>query len=320
MIDVLYLGITGRRPAPRGRLLESASASPAPSCSPCSRSRTLASAMRVPARRRMGRRDLGCRSAPSPSLGATASSPLTIASWAAIFSAASLPTSSRQGRPSERSSSASGSARSPGPTLSAGLALARSRVGPRFLTAVDVVAMTVLLGFAALLGYRTIADPAEHSLAATIGYPYRLRSGRSAVFAHLHHRVTRLPVVVEPDLDLPAATPIGARDDARLSPRSQSGRRRLPGRRPVRRRGRSRPGHGLPRSGNEVPRTERVHGGSPRRAPRRRRSWRSRRLPSPTAIRASPAAGTGALRRAGPGRRGRPGRRDHDSGGKRVVA
>jgi hypothetical protein len=45
--------------------------------------------------------------------------------------------------------------------LSAGLALARRRVGPRFLTAVEVIAATILLGFAALLGYRTVADPTE---------------------------------------------------------------------------------------------------------------------------------------------------------------
>lgn len=41
--------------------------------------------------------------------------------------------------------------------LSGGLALARRRVGPRLLAAVDAISGAAILGFAGLLGWRTIA-------------------------------------------------------------------------------------------------------------------------------------------------------------------
>jgi putative LysE/RhtB family amino acid efflux pump len=95
-------------------------------------------------------------------LAATASNPLTIATWAAIFAAAS--TASLGG--------ADGSA-GPAALLLAGVAcgtltaftalsslvaLVRTRFGPRLLAVVDGVAGAGLLGFAGLLGWRTVHD------------------------------------------------------------------------------------------------------------------------------------------------------------------
>jgi threonine/homoserine/homoserine lactone efflux protein len=95
------------------------------------------------------------------SLGATASNPLTIASWAAVFSAAStadlVDTTPR----------AAVLVLGVGlgtltwfTLLSAVLALGRRRMGPRTLTVVDVVSGSALLGFAGLLAYRTLQSEA----------------------------------------------------------------------------------------------------------------------------------------------------------------
>lgn len=91
------------------------------------------------------------------SVAATASNPLTIASWAAIFSAAST---------AEIVDSAPlALAMLVGVglgslawflVLSGGLALARRRVGPRLLRVVEGVSGAGLLVFAGLLGYRTL--------------------------------------------------------------------------------------------------------------------------------------------------------------------
>jgi putative LysE/RhtB family amino acid efflux pump len=93
------------------------------------------------------------------SVAATASNPLTIASWAAIFSAASTA--------SLVDSAPSAAAMLSGVgigslawflALSGGLALARRRVGPGLLRVVEAVSGLGLLAFAGLLGYRTVAD------------------------------------------------------------------------------------------------------------------------------------------------------------------
>ena len=93
------------------------------------------------------------------SLAATASNPMTIASWAAIFTAASTA--------DLVSSGFTASALVVGVavgtftwflTLSVGLSLARRRVGPRLLVVVDAVSGAILVGFAALLAWRTVAD------------------------------------------------------------------------------------------------------------------------------------------------------------------
>jgi putative LysE/RhtB family amino acid efflux pump len=92
------------------------------------------------------------------SLGATASNPLTIASWGAIFAAAST------------ASVAGGSATALLVVgvglgsltwtclLACGVAVSRRWVGPRLLQAVDVGAGTAIAGFGGLLAYRTLND------------------------------------------------------------------------------------------------------------------------------------------------------------------
>jgi threonine/homoserine/homoserine lactone efflux protein len=91
------------------------------------------------------------------SLGATASNPLTIASWAAVFTAAS--TADLVGTAPRGAALVLGvgiGTLTWFTALSAGLSLGRRRAGPRVLQAVDVVSGTALLGFAGLLAYRTL--------------------------------------------------------------------------------------------------------------------------------------------------------------------
>jgi putative LysE/RhtB family amino acid efflux pump len=102
------------------------------------------------------------RRAFATALAATASNPLTIATWAAIFAAAS--TASLGGAGSSAGSAAlllggvaCGTFTAFG-VLSALAALARARFGPRLLAVVDGVAGAGLLGFAGLLGWRTAHD------------------------------------------------------------------------------------------------------------------------------------------------------------------
>ena len=95
-------------------------------------------------------------------VAATASNPLTIATWAAIFTAASA------AAVGDAATSADGAALMLGgvalgtltafTTLSALVALVRIRFGPRLLTTVDVVAGSGLLGFAGLLGWRAVHE------------------------------------------------------------------------------------------------------------------------------------------------------------------
>ncbi len=93
------------------------------------------------------------------SLAATASNPMTIASWAAIFTAAS--TADLVGSGFTASALIVGVALGTFSwflALSVGLALARRRVGPRLLVVVDAISGAILVGFAALLAWRTVAD------------------------------------------------------------------------------------------------------------------------------------------------------------------
>ena len=95
------------------------------------------------------------------SLAATASNPMTIASWAAVFTAASTANLVHSG-----SSAAALIAGVAAATftwfvvLSVSLSLGRHRVGPRLLRVVDGLSGLVLLGFAGLLAFRTIDDAA----------------------------------------------------------------------------------------------------------------------------------------------------------------
>ena len=88
-------------------------------------------------------------------VAATASNPLTIASWAAVFAAAST-------------AGAGGGAALPAGVglgsltmmtlLAGGVSVARRWVGTRLLRTVDGVAGAGVLGFGGLLAYRTLRD------------------------------------------------------------------------------------------------------------------------------------------------------------------
>jgi putative LysE/RhtB family amino acid efflux pump len=92
-------------------------------------------------------------------LGATASNPLTIVSWAAIFAAASVSGAARTG-PEVVALLAGvgvGSALWHA-VLTGGVALAGRRVGNRMLAAVDVIAGLGLVGFGGVLASRPLRD------------------------------------------------------------------------------------------------------------------------------------------------------------------
>jgi putative LysE/RhtB family amino acid efflux pump len=92
------------------------------------------------------------------SLGATASNPMTIAAWAAIFSAASTASVVGSSRAAALVLLAGVCAGSFAwfVTLSAGTAIGRRRLGPRLVGAIDAVSALALVGFAGLLGWRTL--------------------------------------------------------------------------------------------------------------------------------------------------------------------
>ena len=94
------------------------------------------------------------------SLGATASNPMTIVAWAAIFSAASTASVIGSSRAAALVLLAGVCAGSFAwfVTLSAGTALGRRRLGPRVVGAIDAVSALALVGFAGLLGWRTLRD------------------------------------------------------------------------------------------------------------------------------------------------------------------
>ena len=89
------------------------------------------------------------------SLGATASNPLTIASWAGIFAAASTGTSASPVLLVVGVGLGSATWMA---LLASGVAVARRAVGPRAIVAADLLAGLGLLGFAGVLGYRTATD------------------------------------------------------------------------------------------------------------------------------------------------------------------
>ncbi len=102
------------------------------------------------------------RRAFATAVAATASNPLTIATWAAIFTAAGA------AAVGDAAASAAGAAMLLGGVglgtltafslLSLLVALVRGRFGPRLLATADAVAGAGLLGFAGLLGWRTLDD------------------------------------------------------------------------------------------------------------------------------------------------------------------
>ena len=93
------------------------------------------------------------------SLGATASNPLTIASWAAAFSAASTAALADSGSTASALVVGVGTGTLSWFTfLSATVAVARRRVGPRLIASVDAISGAAILAFAGLLAWRTVAN------------------------------------------------------------------------------------------------------------------------------------------------------------------
>jgi threonine/homoserine/homoserine lactone efflux protein len=102
------------------------------------------------------------RRAFATAVAATASNPLTIATWAAIFSAASVAAVGDAATSTDEAALMLGGVALG--TLTAFTALSllvtsvRQRFGPRLLTTVDLVAGSGLLGFAGLLGWRAVHE------------------------------------------------------------------------------------------------------------------------------------------------------------------
>jgi putative LysE/RhtB family amino acid efflux pump len=91
-------------------------------------------------------------------LGATASNPLTIASWAAVFAAASTAGAADRGGSLLLMAGVGLGSLSWMTLLATGVASARRLIGDRLLRAVDVLAGAGLLAFAAALGARTLRE------------------------------------------------------------------------------------------------------------------------------------------------------------------
>ena len=118
--------------------------------------RTLVSAFRVRAGLEAAEEVASARKAFLTSLGATASNPLTIASWAAVFAAAS---SADVAEHSVLLVAGVGiGSLTWCSVLACVCAAARRFVGPRLLRAIDVGAGGAILGFGGLLAFRTLRD------------------------------------------------------------------------------------------------------------------------------------------------------------------
>jgi putative LysE/RhtB family amino acid efflux pump len=91
-------------------------------------------------------------------LGATASNPLTIASWAAVFAAASTAGAAHGAAVLTLLAGVGLGSLTWMTLLTGGVSLARRFVGDRLLRAVDGLAGAGLLGFGGLLAFRTLRD------------------------------------------------------------------------------------------------------------------------------------------------------------------
>jgi putative LysE/RhtB family amino acid efflux pump len=99
------------------------------------------------------------RRAFATALAATASNPLTIASWAAVFAAASTAGISSSTHSAVAFVAGVGIGSMAWVTLLAlGVAGARARVGPRLLKTLDAAAGTAIVGFGGLLAWRTLRE------------------------------------------------------------------------------------------------------------------------------------------------------------------
>ena len=93
------------------------------------------------------------------SLAATASNPLTIASWAAVFAAASTAGIASSADSAVAFVAGVGLGSMAWVTILAlGVAAARARVGPRVLKTLDAVAGTAIVGFGGLLAWGTLHE------------------------------------------------------------------------------------------------------------------------------------------------------------------
>jgi putative LysE/RhtB family amino acid efflux pump len=120
--------------------------------------RTLVSAFRVRLGGEVDEEVATPRKAFATALGATASNPLTIASWAAIFTAAGAAGAAHGGDVAVLLAGVGIGSMTWMALLASGVGVARRWVGDRALRAVDVIAGAGLLGFGGLLAYRTLND------------------------------------------------------------------------------------------------------------------------------------------------------------------
>jgi len=120
--------------------------------------RTLWSAFRIRLGGETGEELATPRRAFVVALGATASNPLTIASWAAIFTAAGAAGAAEGAGVAVLLAGVGLGSMTWMAILATGVSVTRRWVGDRALKAVDVIAGAGLLGFGGLLAYRTIDD------------------------------------------------------------------------------------------------------------------------------------------------------------------
>jgi putative LysE/RhtB family amino acid efflux pump len=120
--------------------------------------RTVFSAFRVRAGLEAADEVASPRRAFATSLAATASNPLTIASWAAVFAAASTAGAAHGAAVLTLLAGVGLGSLSWMALLTGGVSLARRFVGDRLLRTVDGLAGAGLLGFGGLLAFRTLRD------------------------------------------------------------------------------------------------------------------------------------------------------------------
>ncbi len=120
--------------------------------------RTLWSAFRVRTGAELDIEVAGPRRAFLTSLAGTASNPATIASWAAIFAAASAGTGRSAGAAALLVAGVALGSASWVTTLATGVAIARRAAGPRAIRVADSIAGLGLLGFGGALAYRSVHD------------------------------------------------------------------------------------------------------------------------------------------------------------------
>jgi putative LysE/RhtB family amino acid efflux pump len=120
--------------------------------------RTLVSAFRVRLGGEVPEEVASPRRAFATALGATASNPLTIASWAAIFTAASTAGAASGTSVAVLLLGVGLGSMTWMAILATGVSVARRWIGDRLLKVVDATAGAGLVGFGGILAYRTLHD------------------------------------------------------------------------------------------------------------------------------------------------------------------